>query len=84
MRDARVHGTGMGQNWRVTGFQAGDPPGRPPCVQVEFWIGESPWDNGATRYRPLVPDSFDPDLARLLAKHLVEMADHAEEKVVGE
>ena len=77
--EARVFGTGYGQNWRVTGFKADDPPGRPACVQLEFWIGQTQ-DNGTTRYRPLVPDSFDPDLARLLAKHLNEMADHAEEK----
>lgn len=74
--EARVFGTGLGQNWRVTGLRAGDPlPGPPPRVRLEFWIGGP---GGGWRYNG--PDTFDPDLARLLGSHLVEMADHAEEK----
>lgn len=72
--DARVFGTGHGQNWRVTGLRAGDPhPDYPPHVRLEFWIGgpEHGW-----RYNG--PDSLDPDLARLLGQHLIEMADHSE------
>lgn len=76
--DSRVFSTKMGQNWRVTGITAGDSPGAPPHVRVEFWLGE-PDGNQAMVYHRLVPDSLDPPLARLLAKHLNEMADHAEE-----
>lgn len=78
--ETRVFGTGLGQNWRVTGLRAGDPlPDYPPHVRLEFWIGGP--DRG---WRYQGPDSLDPDLARLLGQHLIEMADHAEEKVVGE
>lgn len=78
--DDRSFSTKMGQHWRVTGFKAGDPPGELACVQVEFWL-EFPQESGPVQYRgSLIPDSFDPPLARLLAKHLNEMADHAEEK----
>lgn len=76
--DARTFSTKGGQHWRVTGFKAGDPPGKPACVQVEFWL-EFPQDKGPIQYRGLIPESLDPPLARLLAKHLNEMADHAQE-----
>lgn len=75
--ETRVFGTGLGQNWRVTGLRAGDPlPDYPPHVRLEFWIGEP---GGRIAYRRMVPDTLDPSLARLLAKYLNEMADHAEE-----
>lgn len=74
--DARSFSTKAGQNWRVTGIRDGDAPGMVPHVSVEFWIGEP---GGRIAYRRMVPDTLDPSLARLLAKHLNEMADHAEE-----
>jgi hypothetical protein len=76
--DVRVFSTKMGQNWRVTGLKAGDVPGMVAHVRVEFWLG-TPDDKYGTVYYRLVPDSLDPPLARLLAKHLNEMADYTEE-----
>jgi hypothetical protein len=74
MEACRVDGTNVGQRWRVTGFQAGDrsfPAGDMCMVALEFWLGEQ-------MFYPL-PLTFDPELARTLGEHLIEMADHAQE-----
>jgi hypothetical protein len=76
--DFRVFSTKTGQNWRVTGIKDGDTPG-PARVGVEFWLGAPQESGPPIAYHRLVPDTLDPPLARLLAKHLNEMADHAEE-----
>lgn len=78
MRDARVGGTNVGQKWRVTGITAGDTPPAPARVGLEFWL-EIPQDNGPNQYHSLVPDTFDPVLARQLGQHLIDMADYAED-----
>ena len=75
--DVRTFSIKGGQHWRVTGFKAGDPHGAQACVQVEFWLEFQP-EGRPIQYRSLIPESLDPPLARLLAKHLNEMADHAE------
>lgn len=76
--DARTFSTKVGQHWRVTGIRDGDTPPSPRRVAMEFWL-ESPQESGTVQYHRLVPDTLDPPLARLLAKHLNEMADYAEE-----
>ena len=77
--DSRTFSTKVGQHWRVTGIRAGDASGMAKHVVVEFWL-EFVQENRPVQYHRLVPDSLDPPLARLLAKHLNEMADHAEEE----
>lgn len=77
--DTRVGGTEKGQTWRVTGVRPSDTPPAPERVILEFWL-EYETRNGRRYDRQI--KSFDPLLARLLANHLNEMADHAEEKNV--
>lgn len=77
--DLRVGGTGKGQTWRVTGIRPDDTPPAPARVGLEFWL-EYETRNGRRYDRQI--KSFDPSLARLLACHLNEMADHAEERNV--
>lgn len=77
--DSQVGGTEKGQTWRVTGVRPDGTPPAPARVVLEFWL-EYEGRNGRRYDRQI--KSFDPLLARLLANHLNEMADHAEEKNV--
>lgn len=74
--DRRVGGTEVGQTWRATGIRLDDTPPAPARVVLEFWL-EYKTRNGRRYDRQI--KSFDPPLARLLAQHLNEMSDYAEE-----
>jgi hypothetical protein len=77
--DVRVGGTNVGQKWRVTGVQDGDTPPSPQRVMLEVWLEVvQPLSDGTTQKvweKEIL--SFDPELARELGEHLIEMANHA-------
>lgn len=79
--DSRVGGTGLGQNWRISGIQQGDPDyidnRGVPRVAVEFWL-TVPTSIPGVRTYPRFPATLDPELARELGQQLIEMADYAE------
>lgn len=67
----RFHELNGGQAWKVRGLpETPGEHGMAARVTLEFWAGDE----------KIFPDalSFDPDFARQLAQHLIEMADHAE------
>lgn len=82
--DSRVGSTNVGQHWRVTGVREGDAPAGVPLpkhVILETWLKvDVETSDGKVRkdwHREIL--SFDPDYARQVGQHLIDLANHAEE-----
>jgi hypothetical protein len=86
--EVRTGSTNADQYWRVTGIQEGDAPSGvalPKHVVLEAWVKvELHGSNGKTYkdwHREIL--SFDPDYARQVGQHLIDLANHAEETAVS-